>query len=343
MSPLLDDVTEPTEENVTDITTLPDTPITEAEAVDEEYPRLPSSAFAILAPMVRSRWVACIARFDEDVAYRDFDRVGGIAEPAIVRTPASVGTEYAQSCIGVPISCHTQENGLRSGRVELARADGSSQLVAPTVGFIEQAVATPQGIVAVLAILSDEMHKDLRALADRGELGLCQICVIQRAQVVRSVTAWGIAVWAVASVRARLCQLTSLSHVMGQTLTRQLAPGESLSAEDLDLLPRERRWLPAACGGSGAVVVVADISPNAITTAKRQLLGSSSFGWTVPANGDISVPVFHGLGVIPIVIVDSGAGAVVGTAFAFGPTQVTVHLVNIRNVDLSGTATVYFM
>src|SRR6266540_1630553 len=195
---------------------MPETSTPAAEAVDPEYPRFPPHVLAHLRPSIRSRWAACIATFDEDVCYRGLDRVFGIAEPCVVRTPASIGPAYAASCIGVQISCYPRDDGLRTGRVELEHADGTSELLAPQVGFIEDAVATSQGIVAVLAITADWMHKDLLALEDLGQLGVAQLCMLQRMTAIRHVTPWGLSVWTVQSTRARLCQFTSLSHVPGQ-------------------------------------------------------------------------------------------------------------------------------
>jgi len=268
------------------------------ETIDTEYPCFPPSALAQLRPHIRSRWAACIAKFDEDVPYRDFDRVFGIAEPCIVRTPRSVGPAYAASCIGVRISCYTRDDGLRTGRVGFVDTDGSSQLLAPIVGFIEDAVATPHGIVAVLAIMSDVMHKDLLALDGLGQLGVARLCMLQRTSSVRDVTPWGLSVWTVQSTRARLCQFTSLSHVAGQHVIRQMALDESLTAEDL--LPTERRWMPAVCGGNEALgsAVVADINPgavktqtiepNAVSVTPSRALGSSSFSTTSTSFTDVS-------------------------------------------------------
>jgi len=338
------------EDHVTDTATMPETTIPAVEVIDPEYPRFPPSALAQLRPFIRSRWAACIAKFDEDVQYRDFDRVFGIAEPCIMRTPRSVGPAYAASCIGVRISCYTRDDRLRTGRVGLVDTDGSSQLLAPVVGFIEDAVATPHGIVAVLAITSDWMHKDLLALDDLGQLGLAQLCMLQRMSATRDVTPWGLSVWTVQSTRARLCQFTSLSHVAGQHVIRQMSLDESLNAQDL--LPTERRWMPAVCGGNEAPgsAVVADINPGSITTPKCQPLNVVDLGYTIPTSG--VTPVFmatttytHGLGVIPNCTIDSRNDDVASSITNLTTTQLTVTFIYLPGVGhgtITGTGKLYF-
>jgi len=118
----------------------------------------------------------------------------------VIRTPADVLPDYAETFSGVWISSFTRDDGLRTGRAIIDYPDRPEYLT-PTVGFVESATVAAHGIVAVLAILSKSMDADLRALADAGQLACAQICVLHRTSATPIVTGWGLCTWLVERAR----------------------------------------------------------------------------------------------------------------------------------------------
>jgi hypothetical protein len=315
------------------------------ELIDADYPRFSPQMIEHVRPRVLSRWVATIASFDRDVTYRDIDRVYGIEQPAVVRMPSHVGPAYASSCVGVRISCYAQASGLRSGQVELVHPDGRSELLAPRVGFIEQAVATEHGVTAVLAILSGQLHEDLGRLDERGQLASAQICMLQKTRAIRYVTDWGLSVYVVDYVRARLCQLTSLSHVPGNYVQRRLALDESLGEDDLQ--PTALRWTPAAFASDvvGERPMVAVINPGQVTPPIRSAWGAQNFAYTLSAGAKATpTQVTYNLTKVPECTFDSGDTGGDVAVWLAGVSSTSLYMCgrNHGSSPVSGVATLYF-
>jgi hypothetical protein len=230
--------------------------------IEEEIPpRLATPELrAQLGALALSRWSAIITRFGE-ATYTPGQALDLVVdEPCVIRTPSSIGPAFAESCEGIPVACFIRlADGLRTGAFIVDGPDGPSRKIVPCSGFVESATATADGIVAVLAILARRLHEDLVDLAARDVLDHADLCLSHRVTCSIRRSAWGLAVADITSATARYLSLTSLSHVPGCRILRQLGPDEPLGPQDLE--PVERRHLPAIIGGD----VVAEIGDAALS------------------------------------------------------------------------------
>jgi hypothetical protein len=300
-----------------------------------------------LRPLILSRWAARVHSYGE-TRYEEGCKLFGVSEhePVIVRSGPAIGRELAESCVGKTISFNYRPDGMRYG-------DGD---ICNLAGFIDHAEADEHGVVASLLIISPILHRDLEDLDERGELGAARLCLHHAASAMPRKTAWRIPVFDLTHATANFLAFTSLSHAVGTCVLRRLTLDESLGPDDLrpvDLthVPRMLAPTPTSIRFDGNAPetepdhISATINPGAVTTPKRQLLGSTFAAFlSIPAATKVSVTGLpHNLGVIPLVTPDAGNGNYFVSPFNVTTTTFDLSVYNVAATAQGGVVTLFFM